>query len=247
MTRTSSVSVQTTVTARNAVSTGNHSYTKIAVLSLVNIVLAIFKPLSDITENSTISSMVDNIPSDANRTICQCTFNGIEDILNICEYTLHLTETNEQLLFLFGIMSLIFIYKRIIEKFITAKNESIFENVNKEVCAFLTDNLFFTVICFVFIKIEPQIYAALPESPLVGVILSIMIVILFYLAFPVIVYLFCYMIMSVVYMGIIITANINAEIPVIMYVLISICAGIAIDYIATKIMFAFAQNSIRLR
>lgn len=74
-----------------------------------------------------------------------------------------------------------------------------------------------------------------------------MIVILFYLAFPVIVYLFCYMIMSVVYMGIIITANIHAEIPVIMYVLISICAGIAIDYIATKIMFAFAQNSIRLR
>lgn len=113
MTRTSSVAVQTTAVTRNVFVRGNNSYAGIAVLSVLNIILAIFKPLSDITENSIISGLIENIPSDANRTICRCTFNGIEDMLNVCEYTLKLTEVNEQLLFLFGIMALIFIYKKI--------------------------------------------------------------------------------------------------------------------------------------
>ena len=101
MTRTSSVAVQTTAVTRNVFVRGNNSYAGIAVLSVLNIILAIFKPLSDITENSMISGLIENIPSDANRTICRCTFNGIEDMLNVCEYTLKLTEVNEQLLFLF--------------------------------------------------------------------------------------------------------------------------------------------------
>lgn len=225
----------------------NSSYVKTAVFSVLNILLAVFKPLSDITENSVTGRLVDNMPSQANRTICQCTFNGIEDIINVCEYTLHLKNMNEQLLFLFGILSLIFSYKKMIEKIITAKNKSVSENINKEVCSFFADNVFFTVICLIFIRMEPQIYAALPESPLVGVVLAILIMILFYLAFPVIIYLLCYVIMAIVYMGIIITANMHSEIPMLMYAAISICAGIGIDYIASKIMFAFAKNSIQLK
>ena len=97
----------------------NSGFIKTAVLSVLNIVLSVFKPLSDISENSLTSNFIKNIPSQTNKTICQCTFNGIEDIINICEYTFRLEDVNEKLLFLFGIMALIFAYKKIIEKFIT--------------------------------------------------------------------------------------------------------------------------------
>ena len=225
----------------------NSGFIKTAVLSVLNIVLSVFKPLSDISENSLTSNFIKNIPSQTNKTICQCTFNGIEDIINICEYTFRLEDVNEKLLFLFGIMALIFAYKKIIEKFITAKNKSFSEKANKEICAFLADNLFLTIICFIFIQIEPQIYAALPKSIFVSILLTVIIMILFYLAFPVIIYLMCYAIMAIVFMGILIAVNIHSEITPLVYAIISITAGIAIDYIASKIMFAFAKNSIRLK
>lgn len=225
----------------------NSGFLKTAVLFILNTVLSVFKPLSDISENSLTSHFIENIPSDTNKTICQCTFNGIEDIINVCEYTFRLKDINEKLLFLFGIMALIFAYKKIIEKFITAKNKSFSQKANKEICSFLADNLFFTIICLIFIQIEPQIYAALPQSVWVSIILTAVIVILFYLAFPIIIYLMCYALMAVVFMGILIAVNINAEINPLVYAVISIAAGIAIDCIASKIMFAFAENSIRLK
>ena len=176
-----------------------------------------------------------------------CFGQGVKNIIRNRLFSIASIATMTVCLFLFGIMALIFAYKKIIEKFITAKNKSFSEKANKEVCSFLADNLFLTIICFIFIQIEPQIYAALPKSIFVSILLTVIIMILFYLAFPVIIYLMCYAIMAIVFMGILIAVNIHSEITPLVYAIISITAGIAIDYIASKIMFAFAKNSIRLK
>ena len=224
-----------------------NNFIGLLILSVLNFISSYMNNTASWLQYSSLSKFMDNIPSDTNRMIFQYTFNGISDIISICEYAVQLRDTNEKLLFLFGILSLIFTYKMIIEKFITAKDKSLTECTRKELTSFFTDNIFFTAICYMFFNLEPAIYGLLPKTYITTAILIILIVVLFYLAFPVMIYLFFYIITAVIYMTALLTLCTNINIHSLICIIISVLAGIIIDYAATKLMFYFSENSIKLK